>query len=82
MRLRPKVVQLIRKYEQKQGAYFFHSLLRFCSFFESSADAPPFPADLQGLSDKVAHAKATYEQMAGLPPSRSLSAFSLAPLHR
>ncbi|GAA6020000.1 hypothetical protein JCM10207_006754 [Rhodosporidiobolus poonsookiae] len=45
MRLRPKVVQLIRKYEQKQ-------------------------ADLQGLSDKVNHAKATYEQLVGLPPSQ------------
>ncbi|GAA5852174.1 hypothetical protein JCM8547_006689 [Rhodosporidiobolus lusitaniae] len=47
MRLRPKVVQLIRKYEQKQ-------------------------ADLQGFSEKVAHAKATYEQMAGLPLSQSV----------
>ncbi|GAA5894319.1 hypothetical protein JCM6882_007629 [Rhodosporidiobolus microsporus] len=43
MRLRPKVVQLLRKYEQKQ-------------------------ADLHSLSDKVQHAKATYEQYVGIAP--------------
>ncbi|GAA5833057.1 hypothetical protein JCM11251_006498 [Rhodosporidiobolus azoricus] len=43
MRLRPKVVQLLRKYEQKQ-------------------------ADLHSLSDKVQHAKSTYEQYVGIAP--------------
>ncbi|GJN90427.1 hypothetical protein Rhopal_003438-T1 [Rhodotorula paludigena] len=42
MALRPKVVQLIRKYEQKQ-------------------------ADLHAMNEKVDRAKATYEQLAGIP---------------
>lgn len=63
MALRPKVVQLIRKYDQKQGEMPTKDIVARCT----TADIrTTFPAELRAMNDKVEQAKTTFERNAGL----------------
>ncbi|CEQ41504.1 SPOSA6832_03237, partial [Sporobolomyces salmonicolor] len=65
MALRPKVVQLIRQYDQKQGpchCFRFSSCLSRAHLLSMSCATT---AELQAMDEKVNRARATYEQMTG-----------------
>ena len=69
MMLRPKVVQLIRKYDQKKCTFQLFSCYSFSDSRLVGTDRVvrlgECTADLTGMNEKVMQARGIYEQMTG-----------------